>query len=231
MNNCLWCDTELVNQLNWYTFINGTQSEKLCSECFGQLEFINDSTCTKCFRKSTNKICNDCEKWIKYFDGKDPLIKNVSTFAYNQFMKEVVAKWKYRGDYLLGEIFKNYVQRTIYKHYRSILKTSIIVPVPLSDERLHERCFNQSLIIAMMITDNESKIHNIVSRIHSEKQSKKSRSERLFTKNPFKLNKTINKTVILVDDIYTTGTTLRHAASLLLERGCPAVYSYTLIRG
>src|SRR5690625_1097913 len=84
-----------------------------------------------------------------------------------------------------------------------------------------------SLFSACLPAENK----DILTRIHSEKQSKKTRSERLSADNPFVAAKKVNKPVILVDDIYTTGTTLRHAATLLKEQGCPEVYAYTLIRG
>src|SRR5699024_5852153 len=100
-----------------------------------------------------------------------------------------------------------------------------------SKERLINRGFNQSLAIAEKLARNTSDIQQVLQRIHSEKQSKKTRSQRIFGKNPFKLIKKTNKSVILVDDIYTTGTTLRHAATLLKQGGCPAIYSYSLIRG
>src|SRR5699024_2546140 len=149
----------------------------------------------------------------------------------NDLMKEMIAKWKYRGDYELLNAFSKDIKATMNTHLQNILKEYVIVPIPLSEERLHERGFNQSLAIANKLTDDKHRIQDILERTHGEKQSKKSRDQRIFRKNPFKLTKIINKTVILVDDIYTTGTTLRHAASLLSQSGCPAVYSYTLIRG
>jgi len=95
-------------------------------------------------------------------------------------------------------------------------------------ERLQERGFNQAEVLAAFLPiENRS----LLTRIHSEKQSKMTRSERISTKNPFEIVGHINKKVILVDDIYTTGRTLRHAATLLKEHGCPQVYAYTLIRG
>ncbi|WP_331435273.1 phosphoribosyltransferase family protein [Bacillus sp. SA1-12] len=70
-------------------------------------------------------------------------------------------------------------------------------------------------------------------RTHHEKQSKKSRMERLAAENVFSYassSKIEDKQILLVDDIYTTGSTLRNAAKLLVDNGAKTVFSLTLIR-
>src|SRR5699024_206564 len=141
---------------------------------------------------------------------------------------EIMARWKYRGDYVLVKMFQHTFVQTFTNIFSSQLKKSIIVPIPLSKERLRERRFNQAEALAQMLPLT---YEHLLTRVHSEKQAKKSRYERLLTHNPFKVKRTINKSVILVDDIYTTGTTIRHASKVLKENGCPNVYAYTLIRG
>lgn len=231
MNRCLWCDEAIVNQFDWLTFFTGGEHQLLCEACLSQLETIRQPVCKKCFKMSKSKRCTDCKRWERFFSGDDPLEKNVSSFRYNEFLQEMIAKWKYRGDYVLGSVFEREIKRAFKFHYHALLKEAVIVPIPLSKSRMDERGFNQSEAIAEMATDDRKKIVQLFERIDDEKQAKKTRAERIFAKNPFKLLKTTNKTVILVDDIYTTGTTLRHAARLLKASGCPAVYAYTLVRG
>ncbi|MFC0525406.1 ComF family protein [Pontibacillus salicampi] len=141
-------------------------------------------------------------------------------------MKEVMAKWKYRGDYRLVDLFDSQLQ----KKYRECWPRgqAVIVPIPLSEERFAERGFNQAEALARCVTN---KPIQALSRIHSEKQSKKSRKDRMMASNPFRVEIPINKPVILVDDIYTTGRTLEFAAQVLVEAGTPSVESFTLVRG
>lgn len=160
--------------------------------------------------------------------NEDPLTRNVSIYTYNPLMREIIAKWKYRGDYMLIHMFRHIVRDTFLKQFTSIAKKALIVPIPLSHDRLLERGFNQAEALAHMLPGSQG---NILMRTHSEKQSKKTRVERLSSQNPFAMKKKINKPVILVDDIYTTGMTLRHAAAILRKNGCPVVYAFTLIRG
>lgn len=231
MSYCLWCYDEIIYEGYWHSFVNGKEMTPVCKKCATQLKTISGKTCQKCNRQSINDICSDCLKWQRFFNEDDPLERNISTFHYNDFLKDVIAKWKYRGDYVLVDMFHNYIKQTINKHLRTKLHNAIVVPIPLSPERLQERGFNQSLAIADKITHHKDIIQHVLQRVHGEKQSKKTRTQRIFGKNPFKLIKKTNKSVILVDDIYTTGTTLRHAATLLKQSGCPAIYSYSLIRG
>ena len=218
---CLWCDDEILPELSWKNFLTVTNKQKLCNSCLEQLEIIQGNRCIKCSRKYNDTICRDCKRWMEHY-SEDPLVQNVSVYTYNDRMKE------YRGDYCLTEAFRQTFKDVFYKNFSNIYRKSVVVPIPLSKERLFYRGFNQAYVLAQLLP---VKRKELFIRTHSEKQAKKSRKERVFSRNPFKLLQPINKTVILVDDIYTTGMTVRHAASLLQQNGCPEVYSYTLIRG
>lgn len=225
--NCLWCDQDIIVEINWDNLIVLSKPEQLCKKCMQSLQMLHGNQCLKCSRVSEQKLCQDCERWSDSLI-KDPLETNVSVFAYNEQMQEMITKWKYRGDYIVAEAFKQTFIDKYEESFSNELKHSILIPIPLSEERLQERGFNQAKMLVDFLPGESLEI---ITRIHSEKQSKKTRSERISSDNPFIINETINKTVILVDDIYTTGTTLRHAATLLRENGCPKVYAYTLIRG
>ncbi|MFZ3576900.1 phosphoribosyltransferase family protein [Virgibacillus sp. DJP39] len=225
---CLWCDEEIISTVTWSNFLLLPSQKKICSNCADGLEIIGGSRCSVCSRSCEDATCPDCVKWESLFVGGDTLTKNYSIYSYNPAIQAIVTKWKYRGDYCLGELFQQTIRQTFAKEFGTLPSNSILVPIPLSQERMKERGFNQAKILSDFLP---LKTRDVLTRIHGEKQSKKTRFERITAQNPFFLNETVKKTVILVDDIYTTGTTLRHAASLLLENGCPEVYALTLIRG
>lgn len=173
------------------------------------------------------RLCMDCVRWQEDDEWKDVLTKNRSVYMYNEWMKEVVAIWKFRGDYAMAEAFQEEFRREFYRHFDH---TFLIVPIPLSAERLYERGFNQAKALAELLA---LPIHDILTRHHLEKQSKKSRRERLRTENVFQFSGKMplqDKHIVLIDDIYTTGTTLRHAAKVLRQAGAIDVSSFTLIR-
>jgi len=222
--NCLWCDKEIMVELSWENFLKPPKLKNLCSDCTAQLQVIKGSRCSKCSRSYQEDICYDCQRW----KGNDPIIFNYSLYAYNDRMQEMIAKWKYRGDYILGNAFKRLYLKSFKRIFSFIGDNALIVPTPLSHERMLERGFNQAKVLADFLPLEQK---DVMKRVYSEKQAKKTRKERISMANPFILTEKINKTVILVDDIYTTGATLRHAGNLLRKNGCPKIYSYTLIRG
>ncbi|HLR52092.1 MAG TPA: ComF family protein [Candidatus Avamphibacillus sp.] len=223
--NCLWCDEEIIIQISWLNLVIPPKQQHLCNICMNKLDKITGKRCKRCSRRSEETICIDCKRYGQI--ETDPLVFNYSVYSYNEYMQEIVTKWKYRGDYILGRAFEQSFQQA----FKEIFPRSYeycIIPVPLSRERLKERAFNQAAILAGFLT---SEPLHALTRVHGEKQSKKTRKERMSAVNPFKSIKQLNKPAILVDDIYTTGTTLRHAAQKLKQAGCPDVYGFTLIRG
>lgn len=225
--NCLWCDQEIILELAWKNLIKLPKPKQLCNRCESELEPLINDRCERCSRMTKEKVCSDCEWWAKEMK-QDPLVFNHSVYTYNERMKAMITKWKYRGDFILAHAFKHQFIHSFQKRFILVIEDALIIPIPLSTERLEERGFNQAKVLADFLPIRSKEL---ITRIHSEKQSKMTRSERISTTNPFMIDEKVNKKVILVDDIYTTGRTLRHAATLLKEQGCPEVYAYTLIRG
>ncbi|WP_249871323.1 ComF family protein [Oceanobacillus saliphilus] len=224
---CLWCYREIIPEITWSNLFQLYKPKPICLDCENELELLQGERCRKCSRQTNKEICSDCLWWDDN-GALDTIEFNYSLFAYNTMMQNMIAKWKYRGDYILGELFKTYMVEAFNKKFANLKKDVIAVPIPLSNARMKERGFNQANLLAEFLPVIRA---DILLRKDGEKQSKKNRMERILTDNPFFIQQTINKPVLLVDDIYTTGTTLRHAATLLKENGCPAVYAITLVRG
>ncbi|PFA67356.1 amidophosphoribosyltransferase [Bacillus sp. AFS015802] len=232
ITNCLYCERELVEVMSWRGLFY-REGQFLCQGCQEKLEEIEGKRCKGCSRSMDDlpailvkgEICLDCHRWEQDPEWEGILHSNHSTYHYNDFLKEYLARFKYRGDYILAKAFshslKLYLSKTEYDH---------IIPIPLSDERLYERGFNQSIAL---LEEAEVRPSNILARSHSEKQSKKTRAERLRQEQVFRLAEcdVKGKSILLFDDIYTTGTTLRQAAKLLKKVGADEVSSLTLARG
>jgi competence protein ComFC len=231
--DCLICHTSYHPMVSWRHLLTLKKVDGLCSKCRNAFIRINGEICDICGRPFADlepsyrqgPLCTDCVRWQEDDEWKDVLTKNRSVYMYDEFMKEVVALWKFRGDYAIVNAFQEEFCHEFYRHFDH---TFLIVPIPLSAERLYERGFNQAKALAELLA---LPIHELLHRHHLEKQSKKSRQERLRTENVFQLlGKTSlqNKHIVLIDDIYTTGITLRHAAKVLLKADAASVSSFTL---
>ncbi|MCM3403686.1 ComF family protein [Cytobacillus oceanisediminis] len=231
--NCLICHEEILSAVSWTTLWSRPKENHLCKGCTDKLPFINGDTCSKCSRPFSNldpqfrkgNLCADCLRWNGDPEWSGQLLKNNSLFIYDDFLKETIARYKFRGDYILSRAFSPIIREKL-----STVEFDYLVPIPLSPQRLYERGFNQS---AALIHEAGFTVTELLHRIHSEKQSKKSRFDRIHFHQVFQpLNLHIeNKKIILIDDIYTTGSTLYHAAKVLKAGGAASVCSLTLARG
>ena len=219
MSRCLICNEETDAKFGWLALFQLEKEKSVCETCEEKFEKIYGPTCPVCFRPGDG-LCDDCVRWEEH-ELRGVLTRNVSIYRYNDFMKEVLARYKFRGDAALAAFFQPEMKKVFHQHYQD----QWIVPIPLSEERLFERGFNQSeLLLAGNVVD-------ALLRNESEKQSKKSRQERLQTRNVFQVKEDVEgKGIVLIDDIYTTGMTLRMAAKVLKEAGAKEVCSLTLVR-
>lgn len=228
---CLICHEVIESSFGWGDLVTGKQKDVICRVCLGKLQKIEGEVCQICGRSfdtldsqyRMGDRCYDCLRWEEDIEYKESLLGNYSLYGYNDFLKEIIAKFKYRGDYVLAKVFSEPIKKRIIQ-----IKPNHIIPIPLSEERLFERGFNQA---EALILEAGLQSSNLLTRIHSEKQSKKSRKERIHLPQVFQAIQPISGKIILIDDIYTTGSTLRHAAKALKTAGAKEIYSLTIARG
>ncbi len=236
MSNCLVCHEEVNNSFGWSEFLGVSKEKKLCSDCKDSFLPITGDICRICGRiwakvakeHRCGAICADCQKWEEDQDSQGLLHMNRSIYQYNEQMKEVLARYKFRGDAVLASVFQQEFQGAFDLFYKN--ESLLLVPIPLGEDRLYERGFNQSLLLAELL---RGKIAEPLSKSETEKQSKKARHARLQRENSFYVSNSagiVGKNILLIDDIYTTGTTLRMAAQRLKEAGAGKISSLTLVR-
>lgn len=171
-----------------------------------------------------------------------PFISSFFDFR-NKNVKEVIYHIKYKGNTFLIDIFGKIILKKIYqeknkKKYKD--EVIHIVPIPLSKKRRSERGFNQTELLARSVIKYDRQkniIYNpkFLKRIkHTKPQTKLNKSERIKNiKNCYSVperqrEKISGKTIILIDDVTTTGSTLREARLTLLKAGAKEVFAITL---
>ena len=207
----------------------------ICPACEGKFKKITAPLCIKCSKpisyESSNFLCADCNIFEKSFESSKSL------FLYEGITKESIYKFKYYNHAYLYKLFANLLIDYMYENnYRQF---DYITSVPLHKSKLRTRGYNQSELIASYISSHMSipYIDVLKRKIKTTKQSAQSKEERrknmeaAFTiKSPIKYQYIKNSSVLLVDDVYTTGSTAEECSKTLLNFGLSKVYVITIAR-
>lgn len=193
------------------------------------LDIIFPKKCGNCGKVSRTWICDSCFENLKY--GNIQELKNgeinclISLFSYGE-IREKMLKFKFNDEPYIYHYFVELICRN--KQIKNIItKSDLIVPVPMYCLKRWKRGYNQSELIAKGIS-KELKIsmfsNVLIKHKNTKTQSLLNLEERKNNlKGCFKvMNKDLleNKKVFLVDDIYTTGTTVKECV-LQLNKGKP----------
>ncbi len=199
----------------------------ICEKCLARIEIVDQQICPVCEREHIpqGKLCPSCKRRRESF--LDALTVAVS--YQNPVVKQSIHYMKYRFIQNLADPLARIMIKSIQKN--DLPLPHFIVPVPLHRRRLRWRGFNQSQILAEKISDSlvplyEIPVGNFLERQKCNKPQMeiKQYKERISNvKNAFKwISGSPNlcgKSVLLVDDIATTGATLQECARILKENG------------
>lgn len=203
---------------------------KSCFVCSKQGEYVCER-CRKMFKRNLPEcyICRKISPNYQTHYGCKNRYSYDSVFVgweYNDISSDILKAFKYRGAYdvesSILSLFSN-----ILKDFEYVKKdgNSLVVPVPVSANRLRERGFNQTENLARYISNkfhfdfSEDLVINIDNS--DEHQSLKDRENRRQIRNKFVVNKNYNlrkyKSIIVVDDVITTGSTIEQISKIIKE--------------
>ena len=209
------------------------EGEYLCSACFDKIEYLNNFSCFLCHRPNfVSGICFDCSK----SSGIDQII--VATVYSENFVGRLVEGMKYDFIEELAAPLANILIKQISRRgLKNSFSQSVLVPIPLHKKRLLERGFNQAEELAKLVAlKYDIQVDNGLLRRsrHTAQQAKLSRAERLENmQGAFCVNPEIKlpNTVILIDDVLTTGTTFVEAAKCLKAAGVSKIICLAVCHG
>ena len=208
------------------------------------INLIYPQTCGICGKINNKTICSKCNIQLKKQEKMGILTKEKleeNSLEMEKHFEELMYIFKYEGqirelilDYKFNE--KSYMYKTFVlknkKIFENIKKYDKIIPVPISKKRYKERGYNQSLLIAKEIsmqisyeTNNNIKLElvnncliktkNIIEQSKLNKEDRQHNIQGVYTlKNGSILT---NKSILLIDDIYTTGSTVNECSRVLQQ--------------
>ncbi|MBU3561054.1 ComF family protein [Polynucleobacter sp. MWH-Hall10] len=216
------------------------QRRTLCLDCLIQLEsdqLSNYECCQQCgltleVSELTEKCCRECIKSPPYFDETHCLDR------YEGRLQSALHLLKYQRRLAcahgLASAWNQLMSRSLNN-----LQADYLLPVPLSPEKLCSRGFNQSWELARRIDcdeDTHKNPHILRRHHHNQHQAKENRANRqiairdMFYINPQFQGQLESSTVIVFDDVMTSGATLNEIARVLKDNGASHVTNWVLLR-
>lgn len=207
----------------------------LCQNCARLAKKIHSPFCHRCSQPFYGEIggsfvCADCEARATHFDCAIACYRSVG------IVREMIHRFKYNGEFHLRQPLADWLLAGFDDPRLSLTAIDALVPVPLHPVRFREREFNQALELAKIagrrqkiaISDCIRRVRNTETQTHFDRET---RMENL--RNAFKLRKNTNITnqhLLLVDDVFTTGSTVNECARVLREAGAASVRAITVAR-
>jgi ComF family protein len=208
----------------------------VCRACSRELFLSKPPACTTCGYPffgmlAGPRVCPHCVELDPLFDQGKTL------FLAKGPARSLIHELKYKaGFYVLRDVQRMLEQAPFYRAY---FEGAILVPVPLHAAKLRERGFNQSERVADALcqgTEAQAVANCLVRTVYTQTQTRLSRAARhQNVKNAFALADDAvvipNQTYILIDDVFTTGSTLNACAAVLRNAGVTRLKVATLGHG
>ena len=229
--------------LNIQSQVERLFAKYLCWDCIRGLVVVESPLCSCCglpfeSRQGIDHRCGDCSASLKKFRiARAPLV-------YEQIFTEVIHCYKYKGKIQLARPLAELLL-TAFRLFWDKDSIDVVVPVPLHLKRLRKRGFNQVYLLIrnwqtiagqvhLDLNDLQIERDVIVRNVSTVPQTGLGRRQRAANiKDAFELvdeAKIIDKRILLVDDVYTTGATVDECARLLLHHGAAHVDVLSLAR-
>lgn len=208
--------------------ICGTPGARICQPCLQSLPRISEPICPVCGDAvQTASLCPDCSA------AAPPMQQLRSIFSYQTAVKRLVHRLKFHRDLALGDI----MAQPMIETYSDLQWTvDLVAVVPLSRKRMNERGYNQAALLAKPLalffglpytSRAVKRIIETPSQVGLNARERKQNVENAFLAEARIVNQ---KSILLVDDVLTTGATMFSCANALLAAGAERVYGLSFAR-
>lgn len=206
-----------------------------CMDCIEKLPWISSPLCPRCGRpypdspSSPDHLCGDC------LLSASPIDAARSSTSYTGVVRDRIHQLKFGCRLEWAPALADLMARTAERE--GLTSVQMLIPVPLHAKRLKERGFNQSGILSRVLGKRLGIPcrHDVLERRNrTQPQTRLSREERLTNvRGAFHVSQpsaVTGQRILLIDDVFTTGTTLGECARMLKAEGAEEVRALTVAR-
>jgi len=203
----------------------------LCSNCKTSITLKPENSCGICGKElhSPDSDCITCQTSPRNFSSLN------FYGMHTGLLREMIIGWKFNNNYGYNSLFQQFIGELCTQ--TPVDNTpDLIIPVPLHFSRLRERGFNQSLILARGVSSatgisiSEKALIRVRKTIPQTRLSGSERRTNLLSAFIADHSYVADKKILLIDDVYTTGSTVDECALSLIEAGAIRVDVLTLSR-
>ena len=207
--------------------------EGICKACREKVKYIREPRCKKCGKPIESReaeFCYDCRKQTFHYE------QGRSLWLHQEPISNSIYAFKYKNRQVDGEVYGREMARRFEKLIR-FWEIDVIIPVPIHKKKRRKRGFNQAELIAKEVGNILNIPVNCTSVVRMKETTPQkelgSRSRKRNLKRAFRVTdcRLKGKRVLLIDDIYTTGSTIDSIAEILGKTGCEKIYFLTISIG
>lgn len=212
------------------------KGELICPDCREKLPYVTEPTCMRCGKpiaSEQEEFCKDCGRRTFHYE------RGFSVFVYDDVMQRAVADFKYGNRKELAEFFAAEMANAFDERMKA-LGVEVLVPVPVHAARKRYRGYNQTEVLCRELSNRIGlPVRELLVRDkNTAPQKELDAADRLrnlesaIGLRPEVLqDRKMPRTVLLIDDIYTTGSTAEACCRILLHGGVRKVYIFNLCIG
>jgi len=203
----------------------------VCQDCEARITWVASPLCTVCGRVFTSRdgadrVCGDCQTDPPPFD------RARAAALYDGPVAEAIIRFKFSKQLAFLPVMQHWLQRPLCLEL--VAAADLLAPVPLHPKRIKDRGFNQSLFLAQGFPGAAVAREAVVRTRHTPPQvglNPKERQDNV--KGAFAVTdpaRVKGQSVLLIDDLYTTGSTVKECARVLRKAGARRVEVLTVAR-
>jgi ComF family protein len=203
----------------------------VCPDCEAQITWVASPLCTCCgrvfeSRDGADHVCGDCQT------DPPPFARARAAVLYDDPVTQAITRFKFSRQLALLPVMQHWLQQPLCLEL--VAAADLLAPVPLHPKRIKHRGFNQSLLLAQAFPGAPVAREAVVRTKHTAPQVGLNPKEReKNVKGAFAVPDPAQvkaKSVLLIDDLYTTGSTVKECARVLLKAGARQVEVLTVAR-